>query len=282
MAAIEGLREVELEPRHLEDACALVDEAGWNETRDDWEMMLEAGHAFGFEDDRGKLVASALTLPYGDSFGWISMVLVTAEWRRRGIASYLLGACIADHEDAGRIPILDATPAGEEVYRGLGFESHFTIQRWECENPRAAESPETGVRRASSDDLSNILAYDRETFEGNRSALLSDICLRRGAQGWVLEQGNGYLLSREGRRARQLGPLCADTDEDARALMAAALDYFDEPVFVDVPDRHAALVAMLQDGGFTAQRPFRRMFKGEADGFGDIARTYALAGPELG
>lgn len=282
MAAIEGLQEVELEPRHLDDACALVDEAGWNETRDDWEMMLEAGHAFGFEDDSGKLVASALTLPYGDAFGWISMVLVTAGWRRRGIASYLLGACIADHEGAGRIPILDATPAGEEVYRGLGFESHFTIQRWQCDAPTAQDRAGAGVRNATADDLPNILAYDREVFEGNRCSLLLDIGLRRRAKGWVLENRNGYLLSREGRRARQLGPLCADSEEDAQALMAAALNHFDEPVFVDVPDRHAGLIAMLQDGGFTAQRPFRRMFKGQTGGFGDIARTYALAGPELG
>lgn len=282
MAAIEGLREVDLELRHLDDACALVDEAGWNETSDDWVMMLRAGHAFGFEDDHGRLVASALTLPYGKDFGWISMVLVTAAWQRRGIATYLLGACIRDHEDAGRIPILDATPAGEEVYRGLGFDSHFTIQRWECADTGACAFPETGIRRATTGDMPDILAFDREIFEGDRGSLLLDIGLRNGAQGWVLENGEGYLLSREGRRARQLGPLCAETDDGARALMGAALNHFDEPLFVDIPDRHTDLVAMLRDCGFSAQRPFRRMYKGETEGFGDIARTYALAGPELG
>lgn len=282
MAAIEGLREVTLEPHHIDAACALVDEAGWNETSDDWVMMLEAGRAIGFEDEHGKLVASALTLPYGERFGWISMVLVTADWQRRGIASYLLGACLKNHEDAGRVPILDATPAGEEVYRRLGFDSHFSIQRWECARPDARDCSDAGVRAATSDDLQDVLAYDRDIFEGDRTTVLVDIGIRKGAKGWVLENGNGFLFSREGRRARQLGPLCADRDEDALALMAAALKHFDEPVFIDVPDRHAGLIAMLKDCGFTSQRPFQRMYRGNTKGFGDISRTYAIAGPELG
>ena len=46
-----------------------------------------------------------------------------------------------------------------------------------------------------------------------------------------------------------------------------------------------SIYGLFQIGLFVfalVQRPFRRMYKGDTDGFGDIARTYALAGPELG
>ena len=33
-------------------------------------------------------------------------------------------------EADGLIPVLDATPAGENVYRTLGFVSHFSTKRW--------------------------------------------------------------------------------------------------------------------------------------------------------
>lgn len=282
MAVIEGLREVELNTAHIEDACALVDEAGWNETAEDWLMMMESGHAIGFEDADGRLVASALTMPYGTAFGWVSMVLVTAAWQRKGLATDLLHRCIAAHERAGRIPILDATPAGEAVYEKLGFRSHFTIQRWQSDTPIAKRFTSVGVRGMTPDDLRAIMAYDRDVFEGNRGSVLLDIGLRKGARGWVMADREGFLLSREGRRARQLGPLCANSDDDAMALMAAALAHFEEPVFIDIPDRHLGLVGMLREFGFTAQRPFRRMYKGDTDGFGDIARIYAIAGPEIG
>lgn len=282
MAVIEGLRQVKLEPRHIDDACALVDEAGWNETAADWLMMMESGHAIGLEDENGRLVASALTMPYGSEFGWVSMVLVAGEWQRKGLASGLLRKCIAAHEKAGLVPVLDATPAGEKIYEQLGFTSHFTIQRWQCDSPAPSGLRADGVLEVTPDDLTSIIDYDRNVFEGNRGSVLLDIGIRKGAHGWMLEDGQGFLLSREGRRARQLGPLCADSDAGALSLMAVALEHFDEPVFVDVPDQHAGLIDMLRQNGFTAQRPFRRMFKGDTDGFGDIARTYALAGPEIG
>lgn len=282
MDAIDGLNAVTLAPRNIDDACTLVAEAGWNQTADDWAMMIEAGHGVGLEDDDERLVASALTLPYGTEFGWISMVLVAKNWRRKGIASSLLRDCIRNHLDAGRVPVLDATPAGEKVYERLGFTGQFTIRRWETARPGAGHRDPEGVREISPDDLTRLIAYDRDVFQGDRASVLLDIGIRRGAHGWVLEREQGYLLSREGRLARQLGPLCADSEVGAHALIAAALGHFSEPVFVDVPDRHTGITDVLAERGFTPQRPFRRMFKGDGRGFGDIDRTFALAGPELG
>lgn len=94
MAPIDALREVALSPAHLSAALALSAEAGWNQTGDDWRLMIRHGRAIGLEAPGGRLVASALALPYGGRFAWISMVLVTADWRRKGLASRLMRSCI--------------------------------------------------------------------------------------------------------------------------------------------------------------------------------------------
>ena len=78
----------------------LSDEAGWNQNAADWAVFFKYGTVLGFAIADG-LVATAAALPYGDAFGWISMVLVTAEWRRRGLATRLTAACTSLLRDAG-------------------------------------------------------------------------------------------------------------------------------------------------------------------------------------
>ncbi|MGO4839864.1 GNAT family N-acetyltransferase, partial [Rhizobiaceae sp. 2RAB30] len=94
------------------EACLrLSDEAGWNQTAEDWGLFLRHGTTIGVRSDDGSLVASAAALPY-DRFGFVSMVLVTAAWRRRGLATGLVDRCVETLTSRGLVPVLDATPAG--------------------------------------------------------------------------------------------------------------------------------------------------------------------------
>src|SRR4051794_28415202 len=69
--------------------------AGWNQTPADWKRFLELspGGCLIAEVD-GRPVASATTTPYGKDLGWIGMMLVHPDFRRRGIARVLLTHCI--------------------------------------------------------------------------------------------------------------------------------------------------------------------------------------------
>src|SRR3954465_15475806 len=91
---------------------ALSDEANWNQTEDDWRFFLSHGTVLGVRDKAGRLVATAALLPYTSSEAWISMVLVTADWRRRGLATGLLDDCLTLAKSEGLTTWLDATPAG--------------------------------------------------------------------------------------------------------------------------------------------------------------------------
>jgi hypothetical protein len=92
----------------------------------------------------------------------------------------------------------------------------------------------------------------------------------------------GFLLGRDGRSETLLGPLVAEDDATAQALLARALAGVSGPVYIDFADTKAAVRAWLETQGFTPQRPLTRMVYRRAQSFDDPARTYAVAGPALG
>jgi len=114
MAATEPIDIVELGVGDAQAGLALSAEAGWNQNEADWRFFLAQGIVFGLRDS-DRLVATAALLPYSAGNAWISMVLVTADFRRRGIATKLVDACLDVAKRRGLTTWLDATPAGATV-----------------------------------------------------------------------------------------------------------------------------------------------------------------------
>ena len=277
MAVID--RPVSLGPFDAARALPLSDEARWNQTEADWAMMLRLGLGFGVEvDDR--LVASAVALPYG-IVGWISMVLVTASARRQGLATQLVELSADALTRNGARPMLDATPAGQAVYRKMGFTPLRGLTRWQGEGgPR--EAPAAGIRRAHANDIDWIAALDRRAFGLDRRGILVNILARPGAPVFVTERRDGFLLGRRGRNAVQLGPITAASADDADALFNTALADTAGPVLVDAFDDRTSITRTLKAAGFAPQRTFARMARGTEPLVGEEALTFAAAGPELG
>jgi GNAT superfamily N-acetyltransferase len=269
-------------------ALALSTEAGWNQTAADWRYLLEGGRGFGLWNRGGELVATAMTVPYGSRFAWISMVLVHAPDRGRGLASRLLRRCIETLRAQAIVPVLDATPAGREVYRRLGFVDAWTMRRLRCVRapaPVAGPATSVAIRPLDERDLGAIATFDRSAFGADRSLLLRHLRARLPAAALVAERGGslaGFALSRDGRTAAQLGPLVALDGESALALTSAALRAIAGPVIVDVPDRHTAVLDSLRRAGFVEERPFTRMLYERSEQFDRPEHLFAIAGPELG
>src|SRR5437016_1455238 len=128
MAATEPLDIVELGVDDAQAGLVLSTEAGWNQNEADWRFFLDKGIVFGVRDGN-RLVATAALLPYSAGNAWISMVLVTADFRRRGIATRLVDTCLNTATKLGLTSWLDATPAGASVYGPLGFTPSLQLRR---------------------------------------------------------------------------------------------------------------------------------------------------------
>jgi len=123
-------------------------------------------------------------------------------------------------------------------------------------------------------------ALDREAFGADRSRLLR--ALQQRLPQAARAQPNGFVLGRDGRGARQIGPLVARDEETAMELLRSALAAVPAPLYVDVVDHAPKLQQWLQTHGFAFQRPFTRMVHGGERAPGNEKLVYLVAGPELG
>jgi GNAT superfamily N-acetyltransferase len=274
MGAINHLAIVTLGPDDARDGLLLSAEAHWNQNEADWRFFLSKGTVFGIRDGDGKLIATAALLPYASNNAWISMVLVTANRRRRGLATKLLDACLKAAAKQGLTTWLDATPAGAAVYGPLGFEPTLELRRLRFAGSTAAAS---GFARDG--NLDEMIARDCRAMGFDRGALLRELGGRSGSR--LVSHGRAMALIRDGRTARQIGPLFADDAGSATALIETIAQRETGTVLIDVVSEHDELIKNLVNSDWTIERPFQRMRFGRA-AIQNAKPPFAVAGPEYG
>jgi GNAT superfamily N-acetyltransferase len=263
--------------------------SGWNQTEDDWNYFLKAApHGARVAEESGSVIGTVATLAYGP-FAWISMVLVDPKARGRGVGTLLLerGLTLVPEGVTAR---LDATPAGEALYRQLGFAGEYSVARWFCDSPRTLLPPRTtrsSARPLQPGDWPAVRERDFHAFGASRSGLLERLACDAPEYAWVLDRRGhglqGFLLGRHGHVREHLGPLVAESHEGARELVESCLaSEADRPLFIDVPDGQAAWTDVLSAAGFAIERPFLRMYRGPLTAPGDPSLIYAITGPEFG
>lgn len=274
----------------IDAAQELVVEVGWNQVKEDWSFMIANGYAIGLFDGK-QLIATALALPHGTDFAWISMVLVAKTWRRKGLATALLRHCVTKISQKGQVPVLDATEAGRPVYQPLGFEDIYALSRLRASQILSNDLgvDETGnsvVQPISEFQLDGLAAWDAKRFGAMRAALLRSLWKRSKNFARIAHYNDGsmagYLLGRNGRNATQIGPVIATDENVAITLVANALAHLNGSLIIDVADDKQALLRFLINAGFQRERGFMRMARGRARPFDQAENTFAIAGPELG
>jgi GNAT superfamily N-acetyltransferase len=270
----EHLPIVQLDAQDAPAGLLLSAEAHWNQNEDDWRFFLNKGVVFGIRDRKNKLVATAALLPYTDSDAWISMVLVTESFRRRGLATRLVDTCINTATKLGVTAWLDATPAGATVYGPLGFTPTLQLRRLKLAN--ASTSGATPLPTAKFDEF---FTCDIAAMGFDRRALLEELSGRPASR--LLSNGDAMALVRDGRTARHIGPLFADTSAHALAMVRDIAASESGPILIDAIASQNAFIDGLTSTGWTIERPFQRMRFGRAvTQAGEL--PFAVAGPEFG
>ncbi len=288
MASTDLLDVRPIEAEHAEAVWPLSIEAGWNQNVADWRFMLGAGRGFGLVGPDGTWQASSLVLPLGQRLAWISMVLVTKDRRRGGAGTGLLKRCIADVREMGAVAGLDATELGRPIYLPLGFHDLYSIRRWHLDAAKNTVAPPQGIeiRPATIADLSKLATYDRSLSGMERPTILAHLLLRQPGLAWIAQTPSGaitgYALGREGRVATSIGPVIADSEPVALALIARATTSAAGPFIIDVPEAHRDVRKWIEGQGGQTPRAYMRMTLGTAKGLDDPSHVFALAGPELG
>lgn len=271
---------------HIPGAMQLSTAERWNQSAADWQKLIDA-----YPDRclvalyQNAVVGTVTATDYGGRVAWVGMMLVSQEFRKIGIAKYLLQTLLKQLTDVPSIK-LEATAAGHPLYTKLGFKEELTVHRM-VNSKIIGHGVDTdckgGAKRSTKNDIRRAFELDRSIFGADRSQIIDLFVSNRA---WHLESSgkiNGFLLTRHGIDYLQLGPLSAKTPEDAKILILEALvQKLEKPIVVDILADKNSLKEFLVSLGFEVQRSFKRMYLKNNSFSGTLDHQFLIAGPELG
>ena len=259
-------------------AVQLSEQAGWNQTAEDWRMLTDLAPegCLAIEVD-GELAATTTLISYGRSLAWIGMVLTKLSFRGRGFARCLLTQALKQADEMRIETVkLDATDQGRPLYEKIGFRFEQAVERWARPGTRHASTSALPLGEPPVEDWS---VADHRAFGADRSDLLQRLVQRTQLPLFI---GSSYLLTRPGRQARYLGPSVCDEPATGRALMERVLQIAGpQDCSWDLLPRNSNAAAFAQDFAFTPTRYLHRMVRGK-DLPAKEEMIYAIAGFELG
>jgi len=265
-----------LQASDIPAAEQLSADAGWNQTREDWQLLIDlAPEGCLAIEVEGELAATTTLLCYGKRLAWVGMVLTKLPYRGRGFARRLLTDALTLADRLGIETVkLDATDQGQPLYEKLGFRGEQAVERW----TRQASSDGPGPKSLLGGAAGDWHEADRRASGVDRSQLLDKLAARNPK----LSIGSSYLLTRPGRVTRYLGPCVADDPRSAQALIHGAVQNSGGDGWSwDLLPENVDAIAIAQELSFAPKRHLLRMVRGKDLRTQDEA-IYAIAGFELG
>lgn len=214
----------------------------------------------------GEPIASISVVRYEGGFSFLGFYIVKPDHRGSGYGLRLWneGMKRLDGWDIG----LDGVVAQQPNYARWGFKWADRNVRYEGRAEAAAENPPPGLRIVDLSELpfDQINAYDAALMPAPRTTFLRSWLSRPGIVTIGAVEGGrlaGYAVLRPCRVGHKFGPLFADSPAAAEALFQAASARVpaSSPVYLDVPGRHPAAVALAERHGMSPVFETARMYR---------------------
>ncbi len=247
----------------LPAAAGLSRAVGWPHRLEDWQFAFQLGQGLSaYSGDR--LVGTALWWIYPGVQSRIGLVIVDPTIQRSGIGRSLMEAIT--HQIQTPSLVLNATKAGETLYRQMGFQPVGTIvqhQGASFEAPLVELAPNCRIRPMGRNDRDSLVALDARALGFRREAVIDALIAEGDAV--LLDEGNrtmGFAFYRRFGRGYAIGPVVAQDTASAKALIAHWVGS-NPGMFlrIDVPGE-AGLSTWLTDLGLAPVAPVITMVRG--------------------
>lgn len=252
---------------------------GWNPGLDD-AVSFHAADPEGFfvARDGEDIVAAISVVNHSEAYAFLGLYLCLPEYRGKGIGYALWQHALAH---AGtRCVGLDGVQAQQANYERSGFVRSGETVRYAG---RIAADTHPEVRLMQPTEAGDVVALEARASGQAKPYLERWVRGDTTRQTFVLDREGeiaGFATVRACRAGAKIGPLWAQTAEDARALLQVAAIPFGESVMIDVPTRSDLLGDICDDMGLTPGFRTARMYRGIAPD--STERLFAVATLELG
>lgn len=257
---------------------------GWPHRPEDWRLVLEVGHGFVACDTIGRALGSAMWWPFGEHFATCGMVITSPRLQMQGAGRRLMDTIF---EQSGERDLrLNATRAGYRLYRSLDFQPIGRIFQHQGKAQDVAPAPSAAitVRAVTAADEAVIARLDAAAYGADRSRVIA--ALMAVSTGTLVERDGdilGFALCRRFGRGHVVGPVVAEDDETAIALVRPHVQAHEGAFLrVDTAQEQGVFGGYLEACGLTIFDTVTTMIRGRNHGPLGKARTFGLVNQALG
>lgn len=285
-----SMRIDDIEGVDLERLHALSLSVGWPHRAEDWQFLRQSGEGFVALDEIGRVLGSAMWFAHGAGFATVGMVITSPRLQTLGAGQWLMKRVF--DRVAGRDLRLNATRAARRLYLSLDFQPEKTV--YQCQGIARLET--TGspadirdVRMLDAGDIPAAIALDAAGFGVRRAALIERLFAHSAGYG-LFKDGrlNAFALCRPFGRGHVVGPVVAESDADAVAIVRPhVVEHSGSFLRIDTHMDNGEFAAFLSRSGMPVFDTVLTMSMGKrlsdfAVGAAVAPVTYALASQTLG
>ena len=249
----------------LDIAIDWAAQEGWNPGKFDGDCYFKAdpkGFFMGFLGDTP--IASISLVKYNGNFAFIGFYIVAPPFRGKGYGLKLWTHAIDPVK--GFNVALDGVTDQQDNYKKSGFKLAFANIRFQGKG--GGPMPDTpGIVPLKTIPRDQFLTYDRPFFPGNRAEFISSWITQPCSTALGFVQGNelkGYGVIRECRQGHKIGPLFADTPDQARTLFQALKSKVadGDSIFLDIPKTNPHALELVNSHNMVPVFETARMYTG--------------------
>jgi GNAT superfamily N-acetyltransferase len=243
----------------------LARQMSWPHRREDCAQLLGLGAGTVALDATGTTIGGGMRWAFGADVGTMGMVMVAREQQGKGIGRALMKALIA--ESGPRALMLNATAEGLRLYERLGFGPVSLVRQHQAQRIGGTllpPAPVAALRRAVPADHASLCRLDAAVFGADRIELIGQ--LLADGETWLIERADrpcGFVVLRAFGHGMMIGPVLAPSEDEAIALVAAAVSAAPPRVLrVDIAARAENLARWLTAAGLPAVDTVTTMLRG--------------------
>lgn len=279
--SVDGISLRTMQPVDVSKGQELSAKLQWPHRREDWAQMYKLSEAAVLEADDGSIVGTCFATLQG-SYATIGLVIVDPAYQGRKLGKRLMTWAVDVVQ--GRSIVLNATEAGLPLYEKMGFRSFNRVHQYQGQSlaePSQFDSSRT--RLATPGDFDRIVHLADISTGFSRRAVIAEFCAIAQKVAVIEENGDvvGFGISRPFGRGYAVGPVVAQSEEQARQLVAGFLtDLPGSFVRIDCTDR-SELEDIIQGARLKPVGQVQTMVLGEEPPAAPT-RQFAVASQALG
>jgi ribosomal protein S18 acetylase RimI-like enzyme len=230
----------------------------WNVSKSDVKRMFsyEPKGCF-IAEVKGLPAAHVFTVNYG-KVGWVGLLIVKAEYRKKGIATLLTKKAIDYLVHCGVETIkLEAVPEIADLYRKLGFFDEYGSLRFIGRGRATVSIQSDSATSFEKERMSEIAGFDAAYFGADRTRVLMSLYQENPDLCFASYDGSkivGYIMCRKAEEGCNVGPFVCDPEEPqtARGLLAKCMQEIGSKMnmYLGVSAVNRGAVEILQEFGF--------------------------------